>query len=157
VWNVIEAATREMEATNQQTFLQVATKAAGCLSQEQVKPYRHVIIDEGQDLHEAQWRLLRAAVAPAADDLFIVGDAHQRIYGRRSSLSKVGITSSAGPASCGSTTGRPGRSCAGHSPYSATASSTTSTRAPRARRGPATTASSTVLTRRAWVARLGGT
>jgi superfamily I DNA/RNA helicase len=91
VWKVIEAATREMESTSQQTYLQVAAKAAGYLQQEQVKPYRHVIVDEAQDLHEAQWRLLRAAVPPGADDLFIVGDAHQRIYGRRSSLSKVGI------------------------------------------------------------------
>jgi ATP-dependent exoDNAse (exonuclease V) beta subunit len=48
--------------------------------------YRHVIIDEAQDLHPAQWRLLRAAVPAGPDDLFIVGDAHQRIYaGRRSS------------------------------------------------------------------------
>jgi superfamily I DNA/RNA helicase len=91
VWKVIEAATREMESTNQQTYLQVAAKAAGYLQQEQVKPYHHVIIDEAQDLHEAQWRLLRAAVPPGTDDMFIVGDAHQRIYGRRSWLSKVGI------------------------------------------------------------------
>jgi superfamily I DNA/RNA helicase len=91
VWKAIEAATREMEASNQRTFLQVAAKAAGYLQQEQVKPYRHVIVDEAQDLHEAQWRLLRAAVPEGADDMFIVGDSHQRIYGRRTSLSKVGI------------------------------------------------------------------
>jgi AAA domain/UvrD-like helicase C-terminal domain len=91
VWKVIEAATREMESTNQQTYLQVAAKAAGYLQQEQVKPYRHVIVDEAQDLHQAQWRLLRAGVREEPDDMFIVGDAHQRIYGRRTSLSKVGV------------------------------------------------------------------
>jgi superfamily I DNA/RNA helicase len=56
-----------------------------------VKPFRHVVVDEGQDLHEAQWRLMRAIVDEGPDDLFIVGDSHQRIYDRRSSLSKVGI------------------------------------------------------------------
>lgn len=91
LWKVVEAATQEMEARNQRTYLQIAAKAAGYLQQERVKPYHHVIVDEAQDLHEAQWRLLRAAVAEGPNDLFIVGDSHQRIYGRRSSLSKVGI------------------------------------------------------------------
>lgn len=91
VWKVIEAATGQMARKRQRTFLQIASDAAGYLEGNAVKPYRHVVVDEGQDLHEAQWRLLRAAVAPGPNDLFIVGDSHQRIYDRRSSLSKVGI------------------------------------------------------------------
>lgn len=91
VWKVIEAATGEMARRRQRTFLQIAGDAAGYLDAGVVKPYRHVVVDEAQDLHESQWRLLRAAVAPGANDLFIVGDSHQRIYDRRSSLSKVGI------------------------------------------------------------------
>jgi superfamily I DNA/RNA helicase len=46
-------------------------------------PYRHVIVDKAQELHPAQWRLLRAAVKEGPDDLFIVGDPHQRIYDNR--------------------------------------------------------------------------
>lgn len=91
VWKVIESVTQQLLGRNQRTYLQIAAAAAGYLAQEPAKPYRHVIVDEGQDLHEAQWRLLRAAVAEDVNDLFIVGDAHQRIYDRRSSLSKVGI------------------------------------------------------------------
>ena len=91
VWKVVEAATGEMARRRQRTFLQIASDAAGYLAASAVKPYRHVVVDEGQDLHESQWRLLRAAVATGPNDLFIVGDAHQRIYDRRSSLSKVGI------------------------------------------------------------------
>lgn len=91
VWKVIEAATQRLAARNQRAYLQIAAAAAGYLDQEIVKPYQHVIVDEAQDLHEAQWRLLRAAVAEGPNDLFIVGDAHQRIYARRSSLSKIGI------------------------------------------------------------------
>ncbi len=91
VWKVIESLKRRLGDRRERSHLQIASIAAGYLAQEQVKPYRHVIVDEAQDLHEAQWRLLRAAVAPGPNDLFIVGDSHQRIYGRRSSLSKVGI------------------------------------------------------------------
>jgi superfamily I DNA/RNA helicase len=50
-----------------------------------------VIIDEAQDLHPAQWRLLRAAVPAGPDDMFIVGDAHQRIYDNHVSLARVGV------------------------------------------------------------------
>jgi superfamily I DNA/RNA helicase len=57
-----------------------------------VKPYRHIVVDEAQDLHEAQWRLLRAAVVEGPNDMFIVGDSHQRIYDRRTTLSRVGIS-----------------------------------------------------------------
>jgi superfamily I DNA/RNA helicase len=91
VWRVIEAVRRRLDERQQRTFLQMAAAAAGYLGQEQIKPYRHVIVDEAQDLHESQWRLLRAVVAESPNDLFIVGDSHQRIYRRRSSLSKVGI------------------------------------------------------------------
>lgn len=35
--------------------------------------------------------MLRAAVPEQANDMFIVGDSHQRIYDRRTSLSQVGI------------------------------------------------------------------
>lgn len=91
VWKVLEAATQRLASRNERTYVQIAAAAAGYLGQEVVKPYQHVIVDEAQDLHEAQWRLLRAAVTEGPNDLFIVGDAHQRIYGRRSSLSKVGI------------------------------------------------------------------
>jgi superfamily I DNA/RNA helicase len=50
-----------------------------------------VIVDEAQDLHPAQWRLLRAAAPPGPDDLFISADPHQRIYDNRVSLASLGI------------------------------------------------------------------
>lgn len=55
------------------------------------KPYRHIVVDEGQDVSPAQWRLLRAAVAREHDDLFIVGDPHQRVTDTRVTLGSVGI------------------------------------------------------------------
>jgi superfamily I DNA/RNA helicase len=51
-----------------------------------------VIVDEAQDLDAAGFRLIRALAGPEhANDLFIVGDSHQRIYGRPLVLSQCGI------------------------------------------------------------------
>ena len=46
-------------------------------------PYRAVVVDEAQDFHAEEWRLIRAIVPPGPNDLFLVGDAHQRIYGQK--------------------------------------------------------------------------
>ena len=58
-------------------------------------PYAALIVDEAQDMGEQAFRLIRAIVpeSPAGDQnsIFIVGDAHQRIYGRRASMSSCGI------------------------------------------------------------------
>lgn len=55
-------------------------------------PYRHVVVDEAQDFSPSAFRLLRAlAGSQRPDDLFVVGDAHQRIYGRRVTLSSCGV------------------------------------------------------------------
>ncbi|MBM1170204.1 UvrD-helicase domain-containing protein [Microvirga arabica] len=59
-------------------------------------PYRAIVVDEAQDLGAEAFRLI-AEIAPKADgvagphSMFIVGDAHQRIYGRRASMTKCGI------------------------------------------------------------------
>ncbi|MCY3841786.1 MAG: AAA family ATPase, partial [Gammaproteobacteria bacterium] len=51
-----------------------------------------VIVDEAQDMIAPAWRLLRAIAPEGQDDLFIVGDAHQRIYSRhRVVLGQLGI------------------------------------------------------------------
>ena len=58
-------------------------------------PYAAVIVDEAQDMGEQAFRLVRAIVpaSPTSDrnSIFIVGDAHQRIYARRASMSACGI------------------------------------------------------------------
>ena len=54
--------------------------------------YKHIIVDEGQDLSANALRLLRTIAGEEHDDdIFIVGDAHQRIYKNKASLSKCGI------------------------------------------------------------------
>lgn len=53
--------------------------------------YAHVIVDEGQDFSDNAYRLIRSMVNEGPNDIFIVGDAHQRIYRNHPTLSKCGI------------------------------------------------------------------
>ncbi|MER7167847.1 UvrD-helicase domain-containing protein [Micromonospora sp. NPDC000207] len=54
--------------------------------------YRHIVVDEAQDLRAAHWKMLRAMADPSLpDDLFIAGDTHQRIYNHQVSLGALGI------------------------------------------------------------------
>jgi mRNA-degrading endonuclease RelE of RelBE toxin-antitoxin system len=92
VWQIVQRVVGELNATGMSTHLQLANEATHIVRQSLDTPYRHVIVDEAQDLHPAQWRLLRAAVAPGPDDLFIVGDPHQRIYDHHVSLNSLGIS-----------------------------------------------------------------
>ena len=92
VWQVTQQVEAQLRALGGNTFTQLASEAAHLLRDGTVTlPYRHVIIDEAQDLHPAQWRLLRAAAPAGPDDMFIVGDVHQRIYDNHVSLARVGV------------------------------------------------------------------
>jgi mRNA-degrading endonuclease RelE of RelBE toxin-antitoxin system len=54
--------------------------------------YTSIVVDEAQDLDVASFKLLRALVGEQHDnDLFIVGDPHQRIYDKPVVLSRCGI------------------------------------------------------------------
>ncbi|MDR1237255.1 MAG: AAA family ATPase, partial [Propionibacteriaceae bacterium] len=52
---------------------------------------RAMVVDEAQDISAAAYTLIRAAVPIAENDLFIVGDAHQRIYRHKVVLGQLGI------------------------------------------------------------------
>ena len=92
VWQAAERVMNELAAARQSTHFQLANEATQLLRQPGAPRYRHILVDEGQDLHPAQWRLLRAAVDPGPDDLFIAADPHQRIYGNRASLTGLRIS-----------------------------------------------------------------
>ncbi|WP_017611996.1 UvrD-helicase domain-containing protein [Nocardiopsis salina] len=90
VWKAITGFEKKLEADGKRTFLRGCDEAARHLA-DHGPLFRHVVVDEAQDLHPAQWRFLRAAVAQAPDDLFIAGDPHQRIYHAKVSLKALGI------------------------------------------------------------------
>ncbi|MFF5180694.1 UvrD-helicase domain-containing protein [Micromonospora sp. NPDC000316] len=94
VWDAVEMFQKELVAAGAQTHLQICARAAQLLgdADRSEHGYQHVVVDEAQDLHPAQWRVLRAAVAAGSDDLFITGDPHQRIYDSRVSLNALGIS-----------------------------------------------------------------
>ncbi len=59
---------------------------------ERVEPYSAIVVDETQDFGPQALRLLRAMIAAGSNDLFFVGDGHQRIYSRhKAAMSKCGI------------------------------------------------------------------
>lgn len=63
------------------------------MSQPDYHPYAAIVVDEGQDFGMGAFRLLRTLAGDEhQNDLFIVGDAHQRIYRNKVTLSKCGIS-----------------------------------------------------------------
>ncbi|WP_329129075.1 UvrD-helicase domain-containing protein [Streptomyces caniferus] len=54
--------------------------------------YRHIVVDEAQDLRPAHWKMLRAMADPdQPNDMFVAGDTHQRIYDHQVALGALGI------------------------------------------------------------------
>ena len=92
VWQAAQHVTAWLAEAHQSTHLQLANEATHLLRQTGVPRFLHILVDEAQDLHPSQWRLLRAAVEPGPDDLFIVADPHQRIYDNRVSLASMRIS-----------------------------------------------------------------
>ena len=93
IWNVFESYQNMMK---EQQVRDINTAMYECrmllLKSSSEIRYKHVIVDEGQDLSVNGFRLLRAIAGEEHDnDIFIVGDAHQRIYKNKAALSKCGI------------------------------------------------------------------
>ena len=65
-----------------------------CIIQQQDEElnYGAIVIDEAQDMSPESFRLLRSIIGEThKNDIFIVGDTHQRIYKNNAVLSKCGI------------------------------------------------------------------
>jgi len=90
-WKGIQSFEKSLSQLGAWTHETVRREATRLLIDASEKPYRHIVIDEAQDLTADQWRLLRAAVPEGSDDIFIAGDTHQRIYDNHVTLRDVGI------------------------------------------------------------------
>ena len=94
IWELVEQFTRRLDETNLWTFRRIAAHAARLereLAATREPRYRHIVVDEAQDLSSAHWMLLRAMVGRGPNDLFLAGDTHQRIYNNYVSLGSLGI------------------------------------------------------------------
>lgn len=69
-----------------------AYRDAAALLRDQPTGFSSVVVDETQDFGPQALQLLRAMVPHGPNDMFLVGDGHQRIYNRnRASMSACGI------------------------------------------------------------------
>jgi mRNA-degrading endonuclease RelE of RelBE toxin-antitoxin system len=92
VWKVFERYLDVLKTRGKQEWLQAIRATRQYLEENKpTLPYRAVVVDEAQDFHAEEWKLIRALVPAGLNDLFLVGDAHQRIYGRKVALSRCGI------------------------------------------------------------------
>ena len=96
VWQVLEAYRSILARKGMMDFDEIAIMAANEIKSRGNVPYASVIVDEAQDFSAPALRLVAALSgntreAPRPNSLLIVGDAHQRIYGKKATLGKCGI------------------------------------------------------------------
>jgi superfamily I DNA/RNA helicase len=92
VWKVFEEYRSALKDKGKHEWLQVIQETRRYLEKKnEILPYRAVVVDESQDFHPEEWKLIRALVPVGANDLFLVGDAQQRIYGRKVTLKDCGV------------------------------------------------------------------
>jgi len=95
VWKAMERYRDRSADLGVTSFSEQLALAAAWLDREAAlgtpRPFRHVLVDEAQDLTPAHLQLLRALVEPGPDDLFLAEDSHQRIYGKKITLSHYRI------------------------------------------------------------------
>jgi len=92
VWSLFEKYGEALRSRGKHEWLNVIQEARCFVEKKRPKlPYRSLVVDEAQDFHPEEWKLIRAIVPPGTNDLFLVGDAHQRIYGRKVVLRNCGI------------------------------------------------------------------
>lgn len=92
LWPVFAEYRAQLQAANLREPEEAFREACQLLRKE--KPalgIRAMVVDEAQDISNAAFELIRTAVSPGENDLFIVGDAHQRIYRHKVVLGRVGI------------------------------------------------------------------
>ena len=55
------------------------------------RPYQHVVLDEVQDCSNVEVRFIRSLADEGENDLFLVGDPYQSIYGKKVVFSQAGV------------------------------------------------------------------
>ena len=93
VWKVFENYQNLMKENQIRDINTAMYESTKLLQSAGRKPrYASIIIDEGQDFSDNAYRLIRALAGEEhPNDIFIVGDSHQRIYRNHPTLSKCGI------------------------------------------------------------------
>ena len=91
IWSVFEEYRRQLAILGKVEWLEIIRQARLYLARlGNILPYRAIIVDETQDWAPEELRLLRQMVPAGPNDLFLVGDAHQRIYGTSCNARPIG-------------------------------------------------------------------
>jgi superfamily I DNA/RNA helicase len=92
LWPVFAEYRAQLRSANLREPEEAYRDALAILKRERLALGIHaVVVDEAQDLSPQALALLRVAVPEGTNDMFIVGDAHQRIYRHKVVFSHVGI------------------------------------------------------------------
>jgi len=98
LWPVFEEYRRLLELNQKKERIDAFRDAKSLLEEKgDILPFRCVIVDEAQDFGNAEFKLIRQMIPQSRpedqlkNDIFIVGDAHQRIYGNKVVLSHCDI------------------------------------------------------------------
>jgi superfamily I DNA/RNA helicase len=91
VWKIFSAYRERLNEHGWMEYADLVREARLQLQQSGRHPYRAVVADEVQDFRQADLDLLRALAPTGPNDIYVVGDAHQRIYGHQASLLRAGI------------------------------------------------------------------
>ena len=92
IWPIFEELRAEMASQSVRTFEDATLDIINEInSGNQNLNYCSAIIDEGQDMGPEALTLIRKIIPEQPDDLFIVGDGHQRIYRQKTTMAACGI------------------------------------------------------------------
>jgi mRNA-degrading endonuclease RelE of RelBE toxin-antitoxin system len=93
IWPVFEEYQLQLSHMNLREMTDATKDCLQTITSKSIKPlYESVIVDEGQDMGTHAYKLLRSIVAENINDIFVVGDGHQRIYRNKVVLSHCGIS-----------------------------------------------------------------
>ena len=92
IWPVFNEFRSQMDRAKLREMADAMLEAVVFIKEKQIKlPYASIVVDEAQDMGAAAFSLIRSLVPESPNDLFIVGDGHQRIYRNKVILSQCGI------------------------------------------------------------------
>jgi hypothetical protein len=91
VWPVFEEYRNLLEKHGLREPEDALRDATSLIGKEIHARYGAVVVDEAQDMSSNAFALLRKVIPEGKDDMFIVGDGHQRIYRKRVALGHAGV------------------------------------------------------------------
>lgn len=92
LWSVFGPVLEQFsESSDSMTWSQMTYATARIVQQESSKRYRNVLVDESQDFGPGELTLIRGLADLGSNDIFLCGDAGQRIFRRLYPWSSVGV------------------------------------------------------------------